>query len=185
MSNESEGGATRAGMGSPENGNPEVLRVVKVLAMRLARVDGGDSQCVADALDIIHEHEPDWDLERACEEEDDAEPGDARRTRARFLSRGNRTPGNWSVERRGDRWCVVSDGGEAEGGTFVIAAVPPQELGFSHPDDRADAVLLAASPVLLAAVQRMPCQDEGACGESEPDGLCFRCEALRLAGGFL
>lgn len=46
----------------------------------------------------------------------------------------------------------------------------------------ANLAVIGAAPALLAAVVRMGCQDAGSCGPNEPDGRCFRCEALAKAG---
>ena len=51
---------------------------------------------------------------------------------------------------------------------------------------KANAALIAAAPDLLAALERVGCQDEGMCGvavEHFPDGRCFVCAAIAKARG--
>jgi hypothetical protein len=43
--------------------------------------------------------------------------------------------------------------------------------------------LLAAAPEMLAALERVGCQDKGSCGPNEPDGHCFVCHAIATAKG--
>ena len=37
------------------------------------------------------------------------------------------------------------------------------------------------APMLLAALQRVGCQDRGSCGTDDVDGLCFVCRAIETA----
>lgn len=39
------------------------------------------------------------------------------------------------------------------------------------------------TPVVIAALRRVGCQDSGSCGAGEPDGLCFVCAAIASAEG--
>lgn len=38
-------------------------------------------------------------------------------------------------------------------------------------------------PELVAALERVGCQDKGSCGKDEPDGLCFVCRAIDKVNG--
>lgn len=53
----------------------------------------------------------------------------------------------------------------------------------TDPECVANASLMASSPALLAALERVGCQDAGSCGPTEPDGLCFVCAAIAQGRG--
>jgi len=75
-------------------------------------------------------------------------------------------------------WCLDQYGVE----TFA-------EVLFINDADAADdsriktARLVSAAPVMLMALSRVGCQDQGSCGSDERDGLCFVCEAIEEAEG--
>ena len=49
-------------------------------------------------------------------------------------------------------------------------------------DELRDAEALDAErAMLLAALQRVGCQDKGSCGADDVDGLCFVCRAIETA----
>ena len=77
-------------------------------------------------------------------------------------------------------WVVAEDSGTA---VVTLANVGPREtvITFLPQAHHANARLLAAAPVLLAALQRVGCQDKSSCGADEVDGLCFVCRAIETA----
>lgn len=64
--------------------------------------------------------------------------------------RGSRAP--WVARREGDRWCIYSPS-EVEGNEIIVGYVEMSRPGFSHPMDRADALVMAAAPEMLSKLE--------------------------------
>lgn len=78
----------------------------------------------------------------------------------------------------------VFEGGEVVSGGNVIARADRSHGNSFAPTTRdANMRLCAASLVMLTALKRVGCQDEGACGPDEDLGRCFVCAAVALAEG--
>ena len=90
------------------------------------------------------------------------------------------TPGPW-LENNDDG--VIHDAG----GIPVCEVTAPGPTEADLATAISNARLIVAAPDLLAALERVGCQDTGSCGEPHPifrpDGLCFVCAAIARARG--
>lgn len=86
------------------------------------------------------------------------------------------TPGPW-----------VLNGVMAMDTRLWIVSIPGEQARIEVADysteSEANAHLIAAAPSLLAALERVGCQDVGSCGPNEPDGLCFVCTVIAKSRG--